>query len=348
MSPAVAESKLDNVSCELDANNNAQCMIDLNNNNSSAKQAFVVSAAAAVQNSPDSKTSTPYVKKEKVVITSISKTNLYIRGLDERTTDQDLYSMCQKFGQIKSTKAIVDKETMKCKGYGFVDFKSPYDALCALNELKREQRDVQLAKQREQDPTNLYFANLPPDVDEPTLNTMLKSKFNANISSTRIMREGSGDSKGVGFCRIDSDKVCTRIIQELNGKPFPDNNDKLRCIMVKLADSSGFFKVNSGRKLKNYFDSSLPSEMIMNNSVNNGNHSYIMHRNEGNSANHMQIIANMSAPNLNTSNPHLHHHNPHQMPMHHHHNHPNQYHQCVDQYVSDFKNFCLVVKKIRF
>lgn len=90
-----------------------------------------------------------------------------------------------RYGEIKSTKAIIDKETNKCKGYGFVDFKSLEDAQFALNELKKEKKDVQLAKQREQDPTNLYFANLPPDVNEDMLNTMLKSKFNANIVSSR-------------------------------------------------------------------------------------------------------------------------------------------------------------------
>ena len=30
--------------------------------------------------------------------------------------------MCEKFGTIVSTKAIIDNETNKCKGYGFVDF----------------------------------------------------------------------------------------------------------------------------------------------------------------------------------------------------------------------------------
>jgi RNA recognition motif-containing protein len=94
--------------------------------------------------------------------------------------------MISRYGQIKSTKAIIDKETNKCKGYGFVDFKSSHEAQLALNELKREQKDVQLAKQREQDATNLYFANLPADVDEKCLSDLLKSRFNANISSTRF------------------------------------------------------------------------------------------------------------------------------------------------------------------
>ena len=90
-----------------------------------------------------------------------------------------------RFGDIKSTKAIVEKQTNKCKGYGFVDYKSPQDAINALNELKKQQKDVQLAKQREQDPTNLYFANLPADVDEKCLTELLQKKFNATVNSTR-------------------------------------------------------------------------------------------------------------------------------------------------------------------
>lgn len=35
-------------------------------------------------------------KREKLIPTSTSKTNLYIRGLAENTTDNDLYKMCQK------------------------------------------------------------------------------------------------------------------------------------------------------------------------------------------------------------------------------------------------------------
>ncbi|KAI5627716.1 RNA-binding motif, single-stranded-interacting protein 2 isoform X1 [Silurus asotus] len=46
----------------------------------------------------------------------LSKTNLYIRGLHPGTTDQDLVKLCQPYGKIVSTKAILDKTTNKCKG----------------------------------------------------------------------------------------------------------------------------------------------------------------------------------------------------------------------------------------
>lgn len=76
----------------------------------------------------------------------LSKTNLYIRGLQPSTTDQDLVKLCQPYGKIVSTKAILDKTTNKCKGYGFVDFDSPSSAQKAVTALKASGVQAQMAK----------------------------------------------------------------------------------------------------------------------------------------------------------------------------------------------------------
>ncbi|TNM87081.1 hypothetical protein fugu_007311 [Takifugu bimaculatus] len=115
----------------------------------------------------------------------LSKTNLYIRGLHPGTTDQDLVKLCQPYGKIVSTKAILDKTTNKCKGYGFVDFDSPTSAQKAVTALKSGGVQAQMAKQQEQDPTNLYISNLPLSMDEQELENMLKP-FSQAIS-TRIL-----------------------------------------------------------------------------------------------------------------------------------------------------------------
>lgn len=47
---------------------------------------------------------------------NLSKTNLYIRGLATNTTDEVLYNLCAPFGNITSTRAIMDKLTGNCKG----------------------------------------------------------------------------------------------------------------------------------------------------------------------------------------------------------------------------------------
>lgn len=76
----------------------------------------------------------------------LSKTNLYIRGLQQNTTDKDLINMCTQYGTIISTKAILDKTTNKCKGYGFVDFESPTCAENAVKGLQSKGIQAQMAK----------------------------------------------------------------------------------------------------------------------------------------------------------------------------------------------------------
>ncbi|XP_068612982.1 RNA-binding motif, single-stranded-interacting protein 1-like isoform X2 [Brachionichthys hirsutus] len=146
----------------------------------------------------------------------LSRTNLYIRGLSPSTTDHDLVKLCQPYGKIVSTKAILDKTTNKCKGYGFVDFDSPAAAQKAVAALKTSGVQAQMAKQQEQDPTNLYISNLPLSMDEQELENMLKHF--GQVISTRILRDSSGGSRGVGFARMESTEKCDAVISHFNGK----------------------------------------------------------------------------------------------------------------------------------
>ena len=45
-------------------------------------------------------------------------------------------------------KAIIDKQTNKCKGFGFIDFESHEDARSAITELQKKGYTAQLAKVR--------------------------------------------------------------------------------------------------------------------------------------------------------------------------------------------------------
>lgn len=165
---------------------------------------------------------------------TLSRTNLYIRGLSAQTTDKDLVNLCQKFGTIISTKAILDKATNRCKGYGFVDFESPTSALAAVNELQGQGIQAQMARQAEQDPTNLYIANLPHHVKENDLETMFSPY--GQVISTRILRDPSQQSRGVGFARMESRDRCEQIISLFNARALPGSSQAL---VVKFADGSG-------------------------------------------------------------------------------------------------------------
>uniref|UniRef100_A0A665XAA6 RNA-binding motif, single-stranded-interacting protein 2-like n=1 Tax=Echeneis naucrates TaxID=173247 RepID=A0A665XAA6_ECHNA len=182
----------------------------------------------------------------------LSKTNLYIRGLHPGTTDQDLVKLCQPYGKIVSTKAILDKTTNKCKGYGFVDFDNPAAAQKAVTALKSSGVQAQMAKQQEQDPTNLYISNLPVSMDEQELESMLKSF--GQVISTRILRDANGTSRGVGFARMESTEKCEAIIQHFNGKfiktppGVPVPTEPLLC---KFADGGQKKRQNQGKFLQN-------------------------------------------------------------------------------------------------
>ncbi|XP_048028047.1 RNA-binding motif, single-stranded-interacting protein 1 isoform X1 [Megalobrama amblycephala] len=167
----------------------------------------------------------------------LSKTNLYIRGLPPGTTDHDLVKLCQPYGKIVSTKAILDKTTNKCKGYGFVDFDSPVSAQKAVTALKTSGVQAQMAKQQEQDPTNLYLSNLPVSMDEQELENLLKPF--GQVVSTRILRDTNGVSRGVGFARMESTEKCDAVISHFNGKFIKSSSGMLGAsepLLCKFAD----------------------------------------------------------------------------------------------------------------
>ena len=56
------------------------------------------------------------------------------------------------------------------------------------------------SQQQEQDPTNLYIANLPLTFKENDVEALLAQY--GQVISTRILRDTSGQSKGVGFARF--------------------------------------------------------------------------------------------------------------------------------------------------
>jgi len=170
----------------------------------------------------------------------LSKTNLYIRGLTQGTTDRDLVILCQQYGTIISTKAILDKNTNKCKGYGFVDFESPVAAEAAVKALQGRDIQAQMAKQQEQDPTNLYIANLPPFFEESNLEQLLQPV--GPVISTRILRDSKTQSRGVGFARMESKEKCEEVILEFNGKKLHGAKEPL---LVKFADG--------GNKKRNHY-----------------------------------------------------------------------------------------------
>ncbi|CAM4865741.1 unnamed protein product [Rotaria socialis] len=168
---------------------------------------------------------------------TLSDTNLYIKNLPAEYSDKDLAALVEGCGKIKSMKAIIDKQTNKCKGFGFIDFESHEDAQNAIAELQKKGYTAQLAKssqQQEQDETNLYFANLDLNMTEQDLRQAL-SEY-GTVVSVRILRDQHKQSRGVGFARMNDRKQCQEIIDQFHNKTFRNFTDKP--VQVKFADAS--------------------------------------------------------------------------------------------------------------
>ncbi len=58
--------------------------------------------------------------------------NIYIGNFSYETTGDDLQGLFSTFGQVESVKVIMDKETGRSRGFGFVNMPNPKEAQAAM------------------------------------------------------------------------------------------------------------------------------------------------------------------------------------------------------------------------
>ena len=64
--------------------------------------------------------------------------NLFVSNIDYKITDDELYTIFEKFGKVKSVKILRDTETEKSLGYGFVKMGSEYEGQKAIIRLNNK------------------------------------------------------------------------------------------------------------------------------------------------------------------------------------------------------------------
>src|SRR5215218_8747003 len=60
---------------------------------------------------------------------------LYVGNLSYETTDADLETMFAPYGPVQSAQVIMDRDTGRSKGFGFVEMDSDADAKAAIEGL---------------------------------------------------------------------------------------------------------------------------------------------------------------------------------------------------------------------
>ena len=66
---------------------------------------------------------------------------LYVGNLSYGTTDSDLRTMFEEFGSVESAQVIMDRETGRSKGFGFVEMGNDQEAQAAINALNGKEVD---------------------------------------------------------------------------------------------------------------------------------------------------------------------------------------------------------------
>lgn len=87
--------------------------------------------------------------------------NIYVGNLSYRMNDKELEEVFAKFGEVKSAKIIMDRDTGRSKGFGFVemdDNTAGNEAIEALNGNECEGRVLRVneARPREERPKRQY------------------------------------------------------------------------------------------------------------------------------------------------------------------------------------------------
>ncbi|HEY1835285.1 MAG TPA: RNA-binding protein [Candidatus Saccharimonadales bacterium] len=82
-------------------------------------------------------------------------TKLFVGGLPYSVTDDQLRDLFAPFGTVASAKVIVDRETNRSKGFGFVEMENDQEAQEAtkqLNGKEVEGRSITVNEARPQEP----------------------------------------------------------------------------------------------------------------------------------------------------------------------------------------------------
>ena len=85
--------------------------------------------------------------------------NLYVSNLNFHATDDSLRNLFEKFGSVTSSKIILDRETGRSRGFGFVEMSSDKEANEAIQGLNNKEIDgrpisVSVAKDKPSRPPN--------------------------------------------------------------------------------------------------------------------------------------------------------------------------------------------------
>ena len=164
-------------------------------------------------------------------------TNVYIKQVLPNVTKADVEKFFSKFGNISSAVTKTDK---RGRVFAFCDFKTHDAAVKAIESANskkvsgltdndgelyvaraqsRSERLVELRQlymERQAKGNNLYVRNFGPEVTGEDLKELFKNF--GEISSSRVMSDEEGNSRGFGFLSFEKAECANVALKEMNGR----------------------------------------------------------------------------------------------------------------------------------
>eukprot|EP01083_Nonionella_stella_P140552 431168_1 len=159
------------------------------------------------------------------------KGNIFVKNLHESIDNKTLYDTFSVFGNILSCKVVIDKESQKSRGYGYVhyvDDKSAKKAIEGVNGMTISDRKVhaELFKPREEriknyKYTNVYVKYIPRHWNEEILKRIFEECTGGKVDKFELWRPDYGVSACLNFSDPDAAKAA---VDKLNGKDVSSFN----------------------------------------------------------------------------------------------------------------------------
>ncbi len=95
---------------------------------------------------------------------------LLVRNLDRSTVESDLRTLFEAYGRVQSCTIVLDRETGRSKGFGFVEMPKAGEAKAAVRNLNGIDLDGERirVKNAQSKPGKPSDTDSPPDSEPPT------------------------------------------------------------------------------------------------------------------------------------------------------------------------------------
>mmetsp|Transcript_59531 Transcript_59531/g.67721 ORF Transcript_59531/g.67721 Transcript_59531/m.67721 type:complete len:608 (-) Transcript_59531:497-2320(-) len=155
--------------------------------------------------------------------------NLFIKNIPEDCTEREMHNRCSRHGNIISLKFSRDRESNRCRGYGFVLFsldseaetckKALHDSLFHDSRLVVDYFVEKAKRPAVKKPqNNLYVSNIPSNWSNDDIKKRF-SEFGEIISAVVVPADESGDekNKGFGFVCFEKAEDAQKALETMKG-----------------------------------------------------------------------------------------------------------------------------------